>query len=321
MTAKTAARAALTALAASTWLAACTGIDQLVPEDPGHELTQVPFFPQTIHQCGPAALATVLGTSGVNATPEQLAPLVYIPGRRGSLQVEMLAAARSRGRVAYVIEPAFSAVQAELAAGTPVLVLQDLGALGIRRWHFAVVIGFDPERDVVILRSGTRRRHILRRSDFLRTWQAGSNWAAVVTPPERPPATATGSGFIRALADTERNLPRSAVEAGHAAALERWPADPLVLLANGNDAYASQRLADAIRLYRDLLANDPGNVAGRNNLANALLDAGCARAALAEAQQAAAQLGPEAPLGEPVRDTLEKATAAAGSDDSLCSAE
>ena len=41
-------------------LTACTGIDSLVPEDPKHELTGVPFFPQTIHQCGPAALATVL---------------------------------------------------------------------------------------------------------------------------------------------------------------------------------------------------------------------------------------------------------------------
>ena len=96
--------------------------------------------------------------------------------------VEMLAAARRKGRIAYVLEPGFGSVQAELDAGNPVLVLQDLGALGIRRWHFAVVIGHDPGRDVVILRSGTRRRHILRRSDFLRTWQAGGDWAAVVTP-------------------------------------------------------------------------------------------------------------------------------------------
>lgn len=316
-----AARASLVAVAAASLLAGCTGVDSLVPEDPGRELTSVPFFPQTIHQCGPAALATVLGATGVYATPEQLAPLVYIPGRRGSLQVEMLAAARGKGRVAYVLEPGFSQVQAELAAGMPVLVLQDLGALGIRRWHFAVVIGYDPELDVVILRSGTRRRHLQRRTDFLRTWQAGGNWAAVVTEADRPPATATGGGFIRALADAERSLPRSAVEAGHAAALERWPDDPLVLLANGNVAYGNQRLADAISLYRQLLTAEPGNVAGRNNLANALIDAGCPGAALAEAQQAVAQLAPGAALEAPVRDTLAKATAAARGDDSLCRTE
>jgi predicted Zn-dependent protease len=173
----------------------------------------------------------------------------------------------------------------------------------------------------VILRSGTRRRQILRGSDFLRTWQAGGNWAAVVTPPDRPPATATGPGFIRALADAARSLPGAAIEAGHAAALMRWPADPLVLLANGNDAYANGRPAEAIRLYRQLLSIDPGNVAGRNNLANALLDAGCPQAALAEARQAATQLAPGAALEAPVRDTLAKATAAAGGDGSLCRAE
>ncbi len=315
------ARATLLALAAATALAACTSLDQRVPEDPGRELTGVPFFPQEIHQCGPAALATVLGATGVNATPEMLAPLLYIPGRRGSLQVEMLAAARGQGRVPYVLGPGFSEVQAELAAGNPVLVLQDLGALGIRRWHFAVVIGHDPEQDVVILRSGTRRRHVERRTDFLRTWQPGGNWAAVVTPPDESPATATGGSFIRALADAERSLTRPAIEAGHAAALERWPDDPLVLLANGNDAYANHELADAIRLYRQLLEKDPRNLAGRNNLASALLDAGCPQAALAEARMAAAELAPGAPLAAPVRDTLEKATAAAGGDDSLCRAE
>lgn len=309
------------ALAAAAALAACTSLDRDVPEDPRRELAQVPFFPQTIHQCGPAALATVLGATGVDATPEQLAPLVYLPGRQGSLQVEMLAAARGQGRVAWVLEPDFGQVLAELEAGTPVLVLQDLGALGIRRWHFAVVVGYDPERDLVILRSGTIRRLVERRAYFLRTWQAGGNWAAVITPPDRPPATATGSGFIRALADAARHLPPADVEAGHAAALARWPADPLVLLANGNDAYGNQRLAEAIKLYRGVLAEEPGNLAASNNLANALLDAGCTEAALKEAEQAATLLTPGTPLEAPVRDTLAKARAASDAGALHCSAE
>lgn len=281
----------------------------------------MPFFPQTIHQCGPAALATVLGASGVPATPAELAPQVYIPGRRGSLQVEMLAAARTRGRVAYVLAPGFAAVRAELGAGTPVLVLQDLGALGIRRWHFAVVIGHDAERDAVILRSGTRRRHVQRRADFLRTWEAGGNWAAVVTAPDRPPVTATGAGFVRALADAARTLPPGAVAGGHSAALARWPADPLVLLANGNDAYGAGRLAEAIALYRRLLAADPGHAAGRNNLASALLDAGCPGAALPEAEQALASLPAGSPLRPAVQDTLARASAAAATSGSVCPAE
>ncbi len=319
----TAARAGSWALAAAMTLTACTTRLPTIPEDPRHELAGVPFFPQTIHQCGPAALATVLAASGVAITPEQLAPLVYIPGRRGSLQVEMLAAARTQGRLAYLLEPQFADLQSELAAGNPVLVLQDLGALGIRRWHFAVVVGFDQDQDVLILRSGTERRRLERRDRFLRTWQASDYWAAVITRPDQLPATATGSGFIRALSAAERHLSPQSIEAANAAALARWPADPLVLLANGNQAYAAGQLTTAITNYRSLLAIDPNHLAGRNNLANALLEAGCPQLAIQEARQASALVPPGSPLAAEVQDTLAKASAAGATTSaaSTCRAE
>ncbi len=300
---------------------ACSTLTGPLPEDPSRELSGVPFFPQTIHQCGPAALATVLGASGLATTPEQLAPLVYIPGRRGSLQVEMLAAARSQGRLAYVLEPDFAALTAELEAGNPVLVLQDLGALGIHLWHFAAVVGYDPDRELVILRSGTERRRLEPRRRFLRAWRGGQNWAAVITPPDQPAATASGSGFIRALSATERYLSAQAIGTAHAVALARWPAEPLVLLANGNQAYAAGHLTDAIARYRELLVVESGNLAGRNNLANALLDAGCTVAALQEARQASALVPAGSPLAAAVADTLAKATAADAAGGSTCRAE
>lgn len=320
--ARTRLRVLVLALAVATALTACSTRLSSVPEDPRRELANVPFFPQTIHQCGPAALATVLGASGIAVTPEQLAPQVYIPGRQGSLQVEMLAAARTYGRLAYVLAPDFEALRAELAAGNPVLVLQDLGALGIRRWHFAVVIAFDAERELLVLRSGTERRRIETRQRFLRSWQTGGNWAAVITPADRPPATATGDGFIRALLPAERYLSPQLIDTAHAAALARWPDEPLVLLASGNQAYAAGRLDEAITHYRALLGIEPGNVAARNNLASALLDAGCPQAARAEAERATTLLEPKSPLTAAVGDTLEKATAAAAvGAESACGAE
>jgi hypothetical protein len=309
------------AVAVAMATTACTTLTRPLPEDPDRELTGVPFFPQTIHQCGPAALATVLGASGLATTPEQLAPLVYIPGRQGSLQVEMLAAARRQGRLAYVLEPDFADLTAELAAGNPVLVLQDLGAVGIHVWHFAAVVGYDPDRDLVILRSGTERRRLEPRQRFLRSWRGGQNWAAVITPPDLPAATATGNGFIRALSASERYLSAEAVSTAHAVALARWPAEPLVLLANGNQAYAAGQLSEAIARYRELLLVESGNVAGRNNLANALLDAGCPVAALQEVRQAAALVPAGSPLAAAVADTLAKATAADASGSSICRAE
>ena len=51
------------------------------------ELTQIPFFPQEDYQCGPAALAMILVNAGLEVVPEDLVEKVYIPDRRGSLQI------------------------------------------------------------------------------------------------------------------------------------------------------------------------------------------------------------------------------------------
>ena len=56
------------------------------------ELTATPFYPQETHQCGPAALATALASAGLPLGPDVLTAQVYVPGREGSLQPEMLAA-------------------------------------------------------------------------------------------------------------------------------------------------------------------------------------------------------------------------------------
>ncbi|MGD8236773.1 MAG: hypothetical protein PVJ65_11540, partial [Chromatiales bacterium] len=83
-------------------------LQPIVAEQAGEPLVQLadtPFFPQQAYQCGPAALATVLNANGVSISPEQLVPQVYLPERRGSLQVEMIAAARRYDQVPVVIEP------------------------------------------------------------------------------------------------------------------------------------------------------------------------------------------------------------------------
>src|SRR5690606_25051344 len=72
------------------------------------ELAEVPFFPQDEFQCGPAALATALVHSGIAVSPEALVEQVWVPARRGSLQLEMLAAPRRHGRVSFRLEPKFA---------------------------------------------------------------------------------------------------------------------------------------------------------------------------------------------------------------------
>ena len=267
----------------------------------------MPFFSQTIHECGPAALATVLNYSAAKATPEDLAHEVYIPGRQGSLQIEMLAATRRHGRLPFIIEPHLDTLRSEVAAGLPVLVLQDLGALWIHRWHYAVVVGYEPATDMLILRSGTDRRRLESVDRFIYSWERAGRWGMLVLPPGVLPATAIPERYTRALSDAAASLPAGDVAMDFDAAVARWGTSPTLLFAAANNAYASGDLARAEALYRRLLALDPGQVAARNNLATLLLDRACVAAGQREAKIALNNAEPTSPFLEALRDTSRRA--------------
>src|SRR5436189_282713 len=82
---------------------------------------QVPFFPQEDYYCGPASLAMVLAWTGLDVNQDQIAPEVYTPGRVGTLQPDILTAARRHGRLAVQVNTLHDMLK-ELAAGNPVLV-------------------------------------------------------------------------------------------------------------------------------------------------------------------------------------------------------
>src|SRR4249920_3004162 len=123
------ASAAALALAATLCLGGCITMPQgealraAPPRDlpVRMELTEVPFHRQDDYLCGPAALAMVFNAAGVQADVESLTPMVYLPGRKGSLQAEMLGATRRSGLVAYTLAPRMEDLLRELAAGTPVV--------------------------------------------------------------------------------------------------------------------------------------------------------------------------------------------------------
>jgi len=256
-------------------LASCASVPASVsrvpPAAPRHvELIDVPFFPQERYQCGPAALATVLNYSGVPTLPESLVERVYLPERRGSLQVEMLAASRSGGRLPYVIDASIDALLEELKAGRPVLVLQNLGVRWIPRWHYAVVVGIDLDRQQVILRSGTDERRVTNLKLFLRTWQRSGFWGFVALPPGSLPANPDRERYLQSVADLEATGQTASALRGWQAALERWPEDPIALFGLGNAQLELGDSSAAEIAYRELLRDQPGNALAMNNLAYAL---------------------------------------------------
>lgn len=251
------------------------------------ELSNTPFFPQTEYQCGPAALATVLGASGVAVTPEALTPHIYLPGRKGSLQTEIVAVTRRHGRIPYVIQPEFKDLLAEIAGGTPVLVMQNLGLRILPRWHYAVVIGYDANSDSMLLRSGTKERLRFNRIRFQGTWARANNWAMVSAPPDKPPTTAQSNNWLLAAsAFEELGQPEVAAQA-YQVATSRWPEQPLAWQALANARYTLQDLPGAETALRRALQLT-SSAATHNNLAHVLQERGCLTEAMAEISHAEA---------------------------------
>jgi tetratricopeptide (TPR) repeat protein len=236
-------------------------------------LEGVPFFAQDDYQCGPAALAMLAQHAGVVVRPDELTAQVYVPGRQGAFTVEMLAAARRQALVAYPLRPQLEDVLREVASGNPVLVFQNLSLPVYPVWHYAVVIGFDRERNMVTLHSGVTERLQMSLFTFERTWARGGHWAMVALPPARLPATAQPDSFMVAAAALER-VQVAAAEVAYATALQAWPGQRAALLGLGNTAYAlgrkddaAQRFASATRVHADFAD-------AWNNLAQVRLEQG-----------------------------------------------
>lgn len=267
---------------------------------PQAELTNVPFFAQEQYQCGPAALAMALGWSGISIEPAALVEQVYSPARKGSLPSDMITAARRHGRIAYPVD-GFDDLLREIAAGHPVIVLQDLGTSLGAYWHFAVVTGYDTARGRMLLHSGTEAREEMTISQFKRAWQPGDNWAITVLPPETLPASANEEKYLEAVAGVERaGQPRAAAKA-YDAALSQWPNSLGAMMGQGNSRYAMGDIAGAEIAFRRATEAHTDAAPAFNNLAHVLAEQGQNRAAIIAAKRAVALGGSQA---ETYRKTL-----------------
>ena len=184
----------------------------------------------------------------------------------------MLAAPRRYGRVSYQLAPRYADVLREVAAGNPVIVLQDVGLM-FPQWHYAVLNGFDYPSGTIYLRSGTKPRKKMPFTAFERDWMKSGYWAMVVTPPDRIPVTATEQGWMSAVLAMARRgtrerppgLRRRAQALARQSAGRRRPGQPIS---------RARRLCGAVAVLRVARRNHPQSVIVLNNLAQALSDRG-----------------------------------------------
>lgn len=227
----------------------------------------------------------VLAWSGLPVTQEDLVPQVYTPGKKGTLRSDVLGAAHRNGRLAVRIGD-LSDLLAEIAAGHPVLVFQNLALQWYPQWHFAVAVGYDLETREIVLRSGREPRRVTPLDTFERTWRRGDYWALVVLRPDRLPASADPISALGAAVGLERAGRHAQAAMAYAAILKRWPDSFAALMGLGNVRYAEGDLVAAESAFREAIELRPLRAEAWNNLAYVLASQGRRNEAMEAAREA-----------------------------------
>ena len=253
-------------------------------------IPNVPFYSQRDFQCGPASLAMALGASGQQVSVDALIPQVFLPGREGSVQPEMLAAVRRHQRISYVIDGSLDALLTEVNAGHPVVVLQNLALSFYPLWHYAVVIGYDQESQQLRLHSGEQAHSLISSSRFDATWARSNRWAMVALAPGQFPASIKAQAAADAVSAFEKVAGSQAARPAWQALTVRWPDYALGWFALGN-ALHEQDPAAAAEAFKQATQVDASLAAAWLNLGLTQQGLGEMEAARASLQKAAALPG------------------------------
>lgn len=209
-------------------------------------VADVPFYPQEGFSCGPAALAMVLNWSGLDIRPATLSgQLASAADPRKALTES----ANRYGRLAYPVAGTAGMVS-ELAAGRPVLVLQNLGVESQPLWNCVVAIGFDRPQGQVLVHGGTQAGKAMPLRLFERLWSDAGQWGLVVLKPGELPAAASQPDYIKSASALERAGRYWDAVVAYDAALATWPTDVESLMGLGSSLYLLGDILGAADAYR-----------------------------------------------------------------------
>ncbi len=258
------------------------------PENDAVHLTDVPFFPNTTDQCGPAALASVLHYWGKTATPEELKSEVYVPRLKGTLPMDLRPALSKRDLAGQVVSGSFDDIKAELRQSRPVIAYLDFGTRRHPIGHFLVVTGFDDHRRGLYVHSGAAKDKFASYRRFDRGWRDTDRWMLTAGPATSPTNAAppverrlphietqvsARDYFELGSAYQQKGLNQEAI-AQYTLALAEYKNFSPALIALGNIAFEARDYHWAEKYYRRVLRADPAHGGANNNLAMVYLARG-----------------------------------------------
>lgn len=229
-------------------------------------IDQVPFIEQSAGHCGPATLAMAINWAGLPVSVEQISKQVFTPGMKGSLQTDMISAARRNGLLAIPIT-GIESLMKELSAGNPVIVFENLALRWLPQWHYAIVFGYDLEKQTVLMHSGPESFKHWDIRKFERSWMLGEYWGLVVLPTDKLSASAGELAQVKAAAALEQLKFIVGAKKSYQNILKRWPQSLGAAIGLANIAFADGESGEAAHLLEQAIKYHPQASVAWHNLA------------------------------------------------------
>ena len=157
------------------------GSTEFTPK-PDFYINNVPFFPQKRYYCGPASLAGVMNFYGVSVTEEEIAKEVYNTKLSGTLSMDILIYARTKGFDAFYYKGNLEDIKKYISVGKPVILFLDLGYFFYPVRHYIVATGYNDEMGYLIAHSGMEKDKIFSYKKIQSAWEKTGFGTILISP-------------------------------------------------------------------------------------------------------------------------------------------
>lgn len=234
--------------------------------EPTNKKLEVPFVAQGDNLCGPATLK-MASEKYIPGTPlETYKKFAFAEKAGGTFKSDMLSTTRRLGLVPYRVSN-LKTMLSEIDQNRPVIVFQNLGLSWFPKWHYALLTGYDSQKNIVYLHSGFTAYDEMGFSLFVRTWKRGENWSYAILPSDIIPSYAEWEEVLDN-ATTFDNLKNIDVSRNiYSSMTKRWPNRFEPYLGLANIEYALNKKKSAISYIKKAIEIEPNHPALLYNLA------------------------------------------------------
>ncbi len=149
------------------------------------QIDGVPRIKQLTNYCGPATVAAVLQCFGEKTTQEMVGKIVYNAAGGSTNGADMLYYARSIGYSAYSWNSSIEDVKKKIAAGAPVIVLQQNSTTDASG-HYRVLTGYDDRTSKFrVMDPYYDNITEMTYAQCERLWRPMGRWSLLIVPPSK----------------------------------------------------------------------------------------------------------------------------------------